>query len=243
MVEVRSLNCGYTDKTRVLHDIDITFDFERQGHIVAVLGHSGSGKTTLLKCLGRFLRPHSGAVRLEGEDIWAMEEHAFRARMGVVFQALYLFPHLTVQQNLELALTRVQGEEPGVAADKSRTALDKLGIAELARTYPAQLSGGQAQRAAIARSLVLEPRYLLLDEPTAALDMNTTADFAAWLKDLGHQTNFIIVTHDIEFAHQTAAFGILLEEGRVKESGEIERLVEAFGRTEDTTETKETDGS
>ncbi|MBD3314698.1 MAG: ATP-binding cassette domain-containing protein [Chitinivibrionales bacterium] len=232
MVEVRKLSCGYTPKSKVLHDVDITFDFERQGHIVAILGHSGSGKTTLLKCLSRFLRPHRGAVRLDKKDIWAMDERSFRGRMGVVFQALYLFPHLTVQENLVLALTRVQGEGRDAAGRKAHAALDKLGIEDLAESYPAQLSGGQAQRAAIARSLVLEPRYLLLDEPTAALDMNTTADFAAWLQDLGHQTNFIIVTHDIEFTRQTAAFGILLEDGRVKETGDIEQLVEAFGRTD-----------
>ena len=108
--------------------------------------------------------------------------------------------------------------------------LDRLGIADLASKYPSQISGGQAQRAAIARGLVLQPEHMLLDEPTSALDANTTDEFAQWLKELQSETQFIIVTHDTLFAEQVASRGVLLADGHVTATGTVTDMVQQVQR-------------
>ncbi len=222
MIEVRELSHVYADGTPALEDISIAFEAE---DAFAVLGESGSGKTTLLRCIGRFLTPTAGSVALDGEDAFAMAEAEFRRRVGIVFQHLDLFPHLTVRGNLTLALRTVQGLPAAEANAKADAMLERLDIHDLAGSYPSQISGGQAQRSAIARGLVLEPRYMLLDEPTSALDANTTDDFAAWLRELRDATRFIVVTHDTLFAAQVATRGVYLTGGRVADTGAIDDII------------------
>ncbi|MFQ5329631.1 MAG: amino acid ABC transporter ATP-binding protein [Thermodesulfobacteriota bacterium] len=223
MISIKGLSFRYQDGTEALNDVDMKFD---EGRITAVLGESGSGKTTLLRCVGRFLTPDRGSITLDGRDISALQEREFRKSVGIVFQNLSLFPHLTVLENMTLALKKVQGMESEEAGRKATFVLDRLGIRDLADSYPSQVSGGQAQRAAIARGLVLEPSYMLLDEPTSALDAATTEGFAAWLSELRNHTNFIIVTHDTLFAEMVADSGYHLSGGCVLAEGTIGEIVE-----------------
>lgn len=223
MIRVEGLGFRYNDGTEALKGVAMEF---HKGRITAVLGESGSGKTTLLRCVGRFLVPDRGSITLDGQDIFGMDEPEFRKRVGIVFQRLSLFPHLTVLENMTLALTKVRGMDEDEAGQKAHAVLDKLGIGPLSQSYPSQISGGQAQRAAIARGLVLEPSYMLLDEPTSALDAATTEDFAAWLTELREHTNFIIVTHDTLFAARAADTGYQLSAGQVAAEGPIDDIID-----------------
>lgn len=223
MISIKNLSYEYSDGTVALEDISVDFTDE---HISAILGESGSGKTTLLRCMGRFLQPSGGSITYNGGDIFEISEMKFRRAIGIVFQELHLFPHLTVLNNMTLALHKAQGKTHNEAYTAAMGMLERLGIADLLNSYPAQISGGQAQRVAIARGLVLCPDYMLLDEPTSALDANTTDDFAEWLRELKESTNLIAVTHDTLFARKVASRGVYLSNGRVQDTGKIENIIE-----------------
>ena len=227
MIEVEDLSFAYAGGASALDHVSLRSDSTQA---FAVLGESGSGKTTLLRCIGGFLQPQSGTICIDGDDIATLSEAALRARLGIVFQRLHLFPHLDVVQNMVLAPHLVQGADLATARRQALDMLERLGIAELATCYPAQISGGQAQRVAIARGLMLTPRYMLLDEPTAALDANTTDAFAAWLRELRDQTCFVIVTHDTLFAAQVADHGVYLSGGQIADSGDIQTMIEHVRR-------------
>jgi len=224
MIEIRDLSYRYpnSDESAIT---GINADFPRE-KVFAVLGESGSGKTTLLNCIARFLVPATGYIRIDGQDIADMPRPAFRRTVGVVFQKLYLFPHLTVRQNMVLAPLKALAQERHEAKESAMAMLDRLGIADLAGRYPSQISGGQAQRVAIARGLMLQPEYMLLDEPTSALDAKTTSEFTEWLKELQEDTSFIIVTHDLPFAAQVASHGVFLERGQVRTVGAVQKIIE-----------------
>lgn len=228
MINIESVSYTYKGSdTPAICDISIQFDFS-QNSIISVLGESGSGKTTLLQCMAGFLRPQKGNILIDGKNIRSMREKEFRSKVGVVFQKLNLFPHMTVLKNMTLALNRVQSVNPEDASEMCDKMLNRLQIHELKDMYPAQLSGGQAQRVAIARALVLKPRYLLLDEPTSALDLNTTEDFSVWLRSLHETTSFVIVTHDIPFARSVSKDAVLIENGKVKMHNKIDNVMESF---------------
>ena len=129
-----------------------------------------------------------------------------------------------------LAPCRLNGLSRRQAKSSALEMLEILGIAELAENYPSQVSGGQAQRVAIARGLMLKPKVMLLDEPTSALDARITEDFANWLKDLRADTSFIIVTHDLPFAENVAKNGIYMEDGRILQSGKINKILSHLRR-------------
>lgn len=231
MIKVQNVTFEYASGTKALDDVSI--DFPR-GQISSVLGESGAGKTTLLMALGQFLQPTAGRVSLDGHDIYGIPERQYRLKVGIVFQRLFLFPHLTVLENMTLSPRHVLGRSRGSVRKEARQMLDRLGIGELAKSYPAQISGGQAQRVAIARGLLLKPEYMLLDEPTSALDANTTDDFAQWLRSLREETNFIIVTHDLLFARQASDHGVYLSDGQIREEGTIEHIIETIRQGRDT---------
>ncbi len=218
MVSIENLSFTYSGGTEALKNIDIAIPNE---HIFAIMGFSGSGKTTLLYCIARFLKPQKGLIFLNNKNIWDMKEKDFRTQIGVVFQGLNLFPHLSVAENLTLAPCRIHGLAKNKARIEALEMLERLGIPELADHYPSHISGGQAQRVAIARGLMLKPKIMLLDEPTSALDIQTTTDFSNWIRELKNDTSFIIVTHDLAFAEQTAEKGLLMKEGMIQESGNI----------------------
>jgi ABC-type polar amino acid transport system ATPase subunit len=229
MLSIKNLRKVYSDGTVGVDGVSVDIPRER---IFAILGTSGAGKTTLLQCLGRFLEPTSGSIELNGRNIAQVPMRDFRRQLGIVFQQLHLFPHLTILENLTLAPIKVYGLSQSDADEKARAALNQLGIAQLEKSYPAAISGGQAQRVAIARALVLEPDYLLLDEPTSALDINTTREFADWLVQLKGQTTFIIVTHDLPFAKQTAHHAILMEHGKIAVRGTVDEVANQWAGDE-----------
>jgi len=229
MIEIRNVSYLYAGtETPAIANVSADFPPER---VFAVLGESGSGKTTLLNCIARFLVPTTGRITIDGEDIAEMPARRLRRQLGVVFQKLNLFPHLSVRRNLTLAPTKAFGHGRQEARQAADAMLDRLGIGDLADRYPSQISGGQAQRAAIARGLMLCPRYMLLDEPTSALDARTTGEFVQWLNELREETSFIIVTHDLPFAAQVASHGVYLEAGRVKTTGTVETIIEQARQT------------
>ena len=222
MIKVENLSYTYSDGTEAIKNINVSIPRE---HIFAVMGLSGSGKTTLLNCMGRFLQPQQGKIYWNDTDINNMQETEFRSILGVVFQRLNLFPHMTVLENMVLAPCRLQGLSHKDAKANSIEMLERLGIPELADNYPSQVSGGQAQRVAIARGLMLKPQVMLLDEPTSALDARITEEFAQWLRELRSDTSFIIVTHDLPFARSVAKNGIFMDSGRIIESGSIDEIL------------------
>jgi ABC-type polar amino acid transport system ATPase subunit len=236
MIKVDGLEFTYPDGTAVLKEVSLELSFEKEEHITAIVGRSGSGKTTLLQCLARFLMPRLGSIEIDGVAAHSMTEAQFRSKVGVVFQNLYLFPHLTVLDNLTLAPVQVAGMARKQAEQEAREMLERVGVGDLADSYPAQLSGGQAQRVAIARALLLKPDFLLLDEPTSALDINTTNALARLLQSLCDSTNFIIVTHDIPFVRMVANRAILVSDGRVVTHDTVERVMEIFQQEEKQTE-------
>lgn len=226
MISIQDLLYSYDEAGDRRPAIDgVSMDLEA-GRIRAILGESGSGKTTLLMCLGRFLEPQAGRIEIEGRDLASIDEVELRQLVGIVFQDLHLFPHLSVLQNLTLAPIRVLELGRQEAERRALDTLTRFGIGELAERYPNEISGGQAQRVAIARAMVLEPAYLLLDEPTSALDVRTSREFGEWLLSLQDETTFILVTHDATFARETAASGVLMQSGRVVADGGIDEILE-----------------
>ncbi|MFI5974433.1 amino acid ABC transporter ATP-binding protein [Streptomyces sp. NPDC051452] len=203
----------------VLRDVDL----EVAPHTVtALIGASGSGKSTLLRCANLLEEIDDGAIWLDGEEITdpRADQDAVRRRIGVVFQAYNLFPHMTVLDNITLAPRRVHGVSRGDAEERARELLERLGLADKAEAYPDRLSGGQQQRVAIVRALAVRPRLLLLDEITAALDpelVGEVLDVVRGLKDEG--MTMVLATHEMGFARDVADQVCFLDGGVVLERG------------------------
>jgi ABC-type polar amino acid transport system ATPase subunit len=190
------------------------------GEALAVMGPSGAGKTTLLRCPGGLERADAGTVRV-GEDVLSPGARDFdgalariRRRVGFVFQQLHLFPHLTVLENVVEAPVHVAGRAPADAARDARALLERVGIGTRADARPHELSGGEQQRAAIARALALAPEALLMDEPTSALDGERIGELVTLLRALcADGLALLVVTHDEAFARALAGRVILLRDG------------------------------
>ena len=227
MIKIENLSYTYGDGTQALKDLSVSFPEE---HIFAIMGLSGSGKTTLLNCIAGFLEAQKGEIFWDDIKLSDMSEKRLRNMLGVVFQRLNLFPHMTILENMTLAPCRLQGYSRRDAEREAMDMLKRLEIIELADNYPAQVSGGQAQRVAIARGLMLKPKVMLLDEPTSALDVKITEEFARWLRELKADTSFIIVTHDLPFAENVAKNGIFMENGQIRDSGSISEILSNLRR-------------
>ncbi len=225
MLKIENLTYTYPNGTTALENINTEI---QKTHIFAIMGSSGSGKTTMLNCIGKFLKPDTGSILINGKNIYNIEERVLREKIGIVFQQLYLFPHLTVLENIILAPMKVLKQDREKAKKEAVKTLEKLGINELKNSYPSQISGGQAQRVAIARALILKPSYLLLDEPTSALDVNTTGEFGKWLVNLKEETTFVIVTHDVPFASEIATSGVLMANGKIECAGNIKDILKTL---------------
>ncbi|QAY64629.1 ATP-binding cassette domain-containing protein [Xylanimonas allomyrinae] len=215
VLEGRRLGHSY-GPTRVLDDVDVTI---RAGEIVAVMGPSGSGKSTLLHLLAGLLKPDVGEVWLAGQRFDTLGERKRSERrlkeLGFVFQFGDLVPELTVEENVELPL-RLLGTRPAQARARAHEMLDRLGVVEHAAKRLSEVSGGQAQRAAVARALVHTPPVILADEPTGSLDTTTgelvLEAFVDAARDQG--TAVVLVTHELRVA-SWAGRDILLRDGRV----------------------------
>ena len=192
------------------------------GDCVVLIGGSGSGKSTLLRCLNLLETVDDGQILLDGADISdpRADVDAVRSRIGIVFQAFNLFPHLTVLDNITLAPERVHRVPRAEARARARDMLERVGLADKAAAHPDQLSGGQQQRVAIARALVNRPSLLLLDEVTSALDPELVGEVLTLLRELrADGMTMVIATHEMTFARQVADTVCFLSDGRVLESG------------------------
>ncbi|MFD7049859.1 amino acid ABC transporter ATP-binding protein [Streptomyces mirabilis] len=208
----------------VLRDVDL----EVAPHTVtALIGASGSGKSTLLRCANLLEEIDDGAIWLDNEEITdpRADHDAVRRRIGVVFQAYNLFPHMTVLENITLAPRRVHGVGRAEAEAHARELLDRLGLGAKAGEYPDRLSGGQQQRAAIVRALAVRPRLLLLDEITAALDPELVGEVLSVVRDLKDEgMTMVLATHEMGFAREVADQVCFLDDGVVLERGTAEEL-------------------
>ncbi|MDE2971203.1 MAG: amino acid ABC transporter ATP-binding protein [Acidobacteriota bacterium] len=190
--------------------------------LVALIGPSGSGKSTLLRCCNRLTEPDGGEVVFEGSPVPAggAELASVRRRMGMVFQAFNLYPHLNALQNAALAPRRAAGLSQSEAETAAREALERVGLGDRTTAMPDELSGGQQQRVAIARALALRPRILLLDEPTSALDPELVGSVLRVIRSLKEDgVAMLIATHEIAFAREAADRIAFLADGEILECG------------------------
>ncbi|RCW41693.1 MULTISPECIES: amino acid ABC transporter ATP-binding protein [unclassified Halanaerobium] len=224
MIEIKKLNKKFGD-LHVLKDIDLTVE---KGEVVVVIGPSGSGKSTLLRCLNRLEEPSSGDIIFEGISIMDDEHHdinKLRQKMGMVFQQFNLFNHMNVMENITLAPIKLKNMNTEEAEKVAKDLLDKVGLMEKEKSYPAQLSGGQKQRIAIARALAMSPDVMLFDEPTSALDPEMVGDVLKVMKDLASEgMTMVIVTHEMSFAKEVADRVIIMDEGKLIEQGPPEQI-------------------
>jgi polar amino acid transport system ATP-binding protein len=199
------------------------------GEVVAIVGRSGSGKSTALRCINRLEVIQSGEIEVCGHrvDNPALDLRVLRQDVGMVFQSYNLFPHLTVAENIMLAPRRVKKTPTTTARALAERALEQVGLSEKIDAYPEQLSGGQQQRVAIARSLAMQPKVMLFDEVTSALDPQLTGEVLRTMEALakGGMT-MIVVTHEMAFARRVADRVIFMHTGRVWETGPGEMLAD-----------------
>jgi polar amino acid transport system ATP-binding protein len=225
-IEVRSLHKSF-GALEVLKGIDFHVD---PGEVVCVIGPSGSGKSTLLRCINLLETPTSGKIWVSGEDLTDpdVDIDAVRRSIGMVFQQFNLFPHLSVLENLTIAQRRVLRRTRAEADAVARTNLERVGLADKMTAYPAQLSGGQAQRAAIARSLSMGPDLMLFDEPTSALDPELVGDVLEVMRGLAAEgMTMMVVTHEMSFAREVADRVVFMDDGIIVEEGRPEAVLGA----------------
>ena len=205
----------------------VGFDVAR-GQVTAIVGRSGSGKSTLLRCIAGLETVQAGTITVCGHPVGRPGSAAraqLRRDVGMVFQSYNLFPHLTVERNITLALTLVKKQSREAANAKAAEVLALVGLTDKRTAYPEQLSGGQQQRVAIARSLALSPQVMLFDEVTSALDPELTAEVLAVMEDLGRRgMTMITVTHEMGFARRVADLVVFMHQGKVWESGPTAEL-------------------
>jgi ABC-type polar amino acid transport system ATPase subunit len=227
MIEVRGLRKSY-GALEVLRDINFSVD---KGEVVVVLGPSGSGKSTMLRCINLLEEFQGGEIRIDGEAIgyredargvrhWCKErENAkLRAQVGMVFQSFNLFPHRTVLQNVMMGPLKVQRRARAEIEPIARELLGKVGLLDKADQYPARLSGGQQQRVGIARALAMQPKVMLFDEVTSALDPELVGEVLRVIRRLAQEgMTMIIVTHEIHFARDVADRIVFMDGGLIVE--------------------------
>ena len=226
------------------------------GEKVSIIGPSGSGKTTIIRMLMTLEKPTSGEIIVDGENLWKMEVNGklveanekhlrkIRGNIGMVFQHFNLFPHMTIMRNCTEAPIQVLGLSKKEAEQRAIQMLKKVGLADKVDNYPFQLSGGQKQRVAIARALVMQPKVMLFDEVTSALDPELVGEVLQVIKDLADQgdMSMILITHEMDFAMEISdrvaffADGVLTEEGPPQElfnnpkSDRLKSFLQRFSR-------------
>jgi polar amino acid transport system ATP-binding protein len=199
-----------------------------KGQTVAIIGRSGSGKSTLLRCIAGLETVQSGRIEVCGHEVGRPGSAAraqLRRDVGIVFQSYNLFPHLTVERNITLALTLVKKESKAEATKRAADVLRMVGLTDKITAYPEQLSGGQQQRVAIARSLALQPQVMLFDEVTSALDPELKTEVLGVMEDLARRgMTMISVTHEMGFARRVADLVVFMHQGKVWETGPTDEL-------------------
>jgi ABC-type polar amino acid transport system ATPase subunit len=204
----------------VLKGVDLTM---HQRDVVVVVGPSGGGKSTLLRCVSMLEEPTTGRVFFEEEDITDVRANLneVRTHIGIVFQAYNLFPHMTALRNVTLALDKVLRLSNDEAHDRAMDQLARVGMGNKAKAYPGQLSGGQQQRVAIARALAMQPKMMLFDEVTSALDPELVGEvLEVMIRLAGDGMTMMVVTHEMGFAREVGSRMLFLDEGLIAEEGE-----------------------
>ena len=222
-VELRQVSKRFGD-VEVLKGISL--DVEEHG-VVCLIGASGSGKSTLLRCINLLERLDGGDITVDGQHLTngKVDVNALRRKIGIVFQAFNLFPHMTVIDNVALAPAKTGLCTSAQARERARALLTRIGLLEKADEYPDRLSGGQQQRVAIVRALAMEPKLMLLDEITSALDPQLVSDVLKLVRELaeGGMTT-IIATHEMSFAREIADKVCFLDNGVILEEGPPEQI-------------------
>jgi polar amino acid transport system ATP-binding protein len=206
----------------------VSLDVERH-EVVCLIGASGSGKSTLLRCVNALEEISSGSIRIEGDTVsgTGVDLNVLRRDVGIVFQSYNLFPHMSVLENITLAPTRIDGLPKAEARERGMALLESVGMAEKAQAYPDMLSGGQQQRVAIVRALAMQPRVMLLDEITAALDPELVGDVLQIVRELAREgLTMLLATHEMGFAKEVASQVCFLDQGQICERGSARDIFE-----------------
>lgn len=217
MIEISHVDKWYGPNFQALKDCSTRV---AKGEVVVVCGPSGSGKSTLIKCVNALEPFQRGEIILDGIKVNDPKTDLpkLRARVGMVFQHFELFPHLRIVDNLCLAQEKVLGRPHDKAVAKAASLLDRVGLKDQARKYPAELSGGQQQRVAIARALAMDPIAMLFDEPTSALDPEMISEVLDVMVDLAREgMTMMVVTHEMGFASKVAHRVIFMDQGEIVE--------------------------
>ena len=216
LLTIEHLKKSFGDNV-ILDDVNLTV---KQGEVIVIIGPSGCGKSTLLRCINALEPIQEGQILLDGEKIEPKSKNLtqLRQKIGMVFQSYELFPHLSVLDNIMLAPTKVQKRPKDEVKEEALALLERVGLAEKARSYPRELSGGQKQRVAIVRALCMHPEILLFDEVTAALDPEMVREVLDVMLNLAAQgRTMLIVTHEMQFAKAVADRVIFLDNGNIVE--------------------------
>jgi polar amino acid transport system ATP-binding protein len=217
-VSISGLTKRFGDN-EVLRDVDLTIDLH---NVVCLIGASGSGKSTLLRCLNLLEPVDAGTIVIDGQTVTngKVDVNALRRRIGIVFQAFNLFPHMTVMQNITLGPRKAKGLSKHDAEAKACELLGRIGLLDKADEFPDRLSGGQQQRVAILRALAMDPKLMLLDEITSALDPQLVADVLNLVCELAESgMTMVIATHEMSFAREVADKVCFLDSGSILEEG------------------------
>ncbi|MBR4298776.1 MAG: amino acid ABC transporter ATP-binding protein [Bacteroidales bacterium] len=215
MIRINQITKSY-DNVRALDNVSLTIS---SNEVVSIIGYSGSGKSTLIRCIAGLEPYESGTIQT---DVTPVKDYK---GIGMVFSNGNLFPHLTVLQNLTLAPTKVLGISRKEAEEEAMQILDKVGIWSVKDAYPDSLSSGQLQRAAIARSLMMKPEILLLDEPTSSLDPVSKSEVFNVLTMLKDSMTIVLVTHSIDFARSISDRIVFMSDGKICEQGTPSEII------------------
>ena len=223
ILKITGLHKSFADN-EVLKGIDLSVN---KGQLVFMIGPSGSGKSTLLRCCNRLEEPSAGTILVDGEDPTApaADLNRIRQNIGMVFQHFNLYRHMSVLDNVTLALRKVQKLSKEQANERGLDALKRVGLLDKAKAFPDQLSGGQQQRVGIARSLALRPKVVLFDEPTSALDPELVGDVLKVMRELKDDgMTMVVVSHEMGFARAAADHVVFMDAGLIVEQGTPQQI-------------------
>ncbi len=222
ILELKNVN-KYYDNVPVLKDVNLVVE---EGDVWAVIGPSGSGKSTMLYCINSLEPIQSGEIIFQGKKLSDYDKLEIHESIGIIFQNYNLFPHLTVLDNITLAPYKVKKIPMNQCREKAIGLLEKVGLAHKKDAFPHELSGGQAQRIAIARSMAMEPKIMLYDEVTSALDPELVQSVLEVIRDLVREgMTSIIVTHEISFARECTNYCLFMNDGKAEEVGPTKEVL------------------
>ena len=222
ILELKNVN-KYYDNDHVLKDFNLIVE---QGDVWAIIGPSGSGKSTMLYCINSLEPIQSGEIFFQGKKLSEYTKLEIHESIGIIFQNYNLFPHLTVLDNLTLAPYKVKKIPMNQCRKKAVELLEKVGLTHKKDAFPHELSGGQTQRIAIARSLAMDPKIMLYDEVTSALDPELVQSVLEVIRDLAIEgMTSIIVTHEIAFARECTDYCLFMNDGKVEEIGSTKEVL------------------